>query len=489
MGQYSVPEEIRAMKPRGTMVKKIGGRYYVYTHSQSKDPETGKWKTDPGTCIGQIVEGVGFFPNASKAREQKITCFNYGEYRLACACAIEDLKLLKRCFNPDEAMKLVALACIWAVMGYIGLVAAEGYYERSLIAHDYPALQFSYKTMAKLLEAIATRGLAGKYYRLCSEQASSIAVDGHAITSGSERNSIASPGHKTKSLKSEYLNLMVALDTETGLAVATKVFPGYMLDKTDFLDFIELVGDLKGKLLLMDMVFFSSENTDFIVSHGGHYIIPVASNRKAYGMAVNNAKVGRRSQFLYHTDRRDDTVEFREADGVLPGRRVIWYKNIAEASRLSSAYLKELERGVSKSHTLEKYEKLKDDFGVIVLETDMDAPPAEIYERYKKRWTIETFCDRLANGIDFEELNLDDWAMAQGVAFVMMIAARIDARILDKAKKVKVTRRQLVDLALFLQLTDEGKSAVLHNIKREHYKVFEAIGVSLNPKEKCFAGA
>lgn len=26
MGDYSVPAEIRAMKPKGTMVKKIGGR-------------------------------------------------------------------------------------------------------------------------------------------------------------------------------------------------------------------------------------------------------------------------------------------------------------------------------------------------------------------------------------------------------------------------------------------------------------------------------
>ena len=28
MGKYSVPEEIRAMKPRGTCVKNIKGHYY-----------------------------------------------------------------------------------------------------------------------------------------------------------------------------------------------------------------------------------------------------------------------------------------------------------------------------------------------------------------------------------------------------------------------------------------------------------------------------
>ena len=55
MGKYSVPEEIRRLKPKGTSVKPIKGNYYVYTHSQVKDPETGKWKTATGKLIGRII--------------------------------------------------------------------------------------------------------------------------------------------------------------------------------------------------------------------------------------------------------------------------------------------------------------------------------------------------------------------------------------------------------------------------------------------------
>ena len=33
MGKYSVPESIRQMKPKGTMVKCISGHYYVYEYS------------------------------------------------------------------------------------------------------------------------------------------------------------------------------------------------------------------------------------------------------------------------------------------------------------------------------------------------------------------------------------------------------------------------------------------------------------------------
>jgi hypothetical protein len=65
MGKYSVPEHIRAMKPRGTMVKAIDGRYYVYDYACTS--EGGVRRTRMGKCVGKIVEGQGFVPNASAA--------------------------------------------------------------------------------------------------------------------------------------------------------------------------------------------------------------------------------------------------------------------------------------------------------------------------------------------------------------------------------------------------------------------------------------
>ena len=32
----------------------------------------------------------------------------------------------------------------------------------------------------------------------------------------------------------------------------------------------------------------------------------------------------------------------------------------------------------------------------------------------ENRWSIKTYYDRLKNGIDFESLNIDDWALMQG---------------------------------------------------------------------------
>ena len=483
MGNYAVPDEIRSMKPSGTIVKRIRGGYYVYSHSQHKDPETGKWKTDPGKLMGKIIPGVGYCPSADVSSKRGITCFDYGEYLLACALGAEDYARLKECFNPDEAMQLFSLGAIFCLETYIGLKAAEECFQRCVISHDYPGLRFSYRRMARLLELVGRQEKASVFQRLCNaEDVSSIAVDGHAIPADGDNNDMCSAGHKTPALNSEYMNLMVALDCDSRMPVASRVFPGYMLDKKDFTDFMDGIGSIDGKVILVDMGFFSAENLDYISRNGAYYVIPVSRNLCDYKLASSPGKGGRLAQFLYHAGRRTDTVEYRIRDS--GGSRVIYFRNISEAARLSCSYLQNIECG-RKGYTKEGYDRQKDSFGVIVLKTNHKGEADGIYGLYKSRWTIETFYDRLKNGIHSEELNLDDWALVQGVSFAMLIAGRIDSRILQAAKKLKMSRKQLVRFMSALKLTDDGKKATIHNLKKDHVDVCKALGIVLDPSRKC----
>ena len=57
MGKYSVPESIRQMKPKGTMVKCISGHYYVYEYSTVTGAD-GKRHTEMGKAIGKTLGAV-----------------------------------------------------------------------------------------------------------------------------------------------------------------------------------------------------------------------------------------------------------------------------------------------------------------------------------------------------------------------------------------------------------------------------------------------
>ena len=74
--------------------------------------------------------------------------------------------------------------------------------------------------------------------------------------------------------------------------------------------------------------------------------------------------------------------------------------------------------------------------------------------------------DRFKNGIGFETLSLDDYAVAQGLAFVMMVVRRIDARIAAAARKVKISGMELIQLMRFLKLVDDNKRAAILNAKK-----------------------
>ena len=111
MGKYSVPESIRQMKPKGTMVKCISGHYYVYEYSTVTGAD-GKRHTEMGKAIGSIREGIGFIPNSNFVCDTEITSLEFGEYAVTLANSGDTLALLRECFNPEDAVRIYSVAVI-----------------------------------------------------------------------------------------------------------------------------------------------------------------------------------------------------------------------------------------------------------------------------------------------------------------------------------------------------------------------------------------
>lgn len=483
MGAYTVPEEIRKMKPKGTTVKVINGSYYVYTNTRHKDEESGKWKTDPGKLLGKIIKDIGFVPKGTQLESSSITSFEYGEYLLACTLAHDDFDRLKECFNVEEAFLLFSLACIFVFEGYIGLKPSESIYERTIIAHDYPSLKYSYHRISKLLSTIGRNDKILEFQKKCISESSTVAVDGHVIPSDSNNNDLSFNGYKAKEVKGEQMNLLVALDIATHLPLATKVFPGYMVDKTDFIEFIKPLGDIKGKLFIMDTGFYSKENIEYLINKEANYIMPLSSNLERYKKAIRPVR-GRNAQFLYSASSKTDLVEYHECDVAKEGKRIIFFQNMSEREKLTKEYIKKMEEG-SKNHTSEGLRNNMKTFGLIVLETNLEVSAQEVYRYYKSRWSIETYYDRIKHNIDFSELNLSEYGMVQAIAFVMLLAGRIDQRILSSAKLVHKSSKDLVRLMSALKLYDNGKSCNVCNAKKEHFDIAEKLNISYDTTKKC----
>ena len=94
MGKYSLPAEIRAMRPQHTMVKAISGGYYVYEYACEKCPD-GKWRNRMGHCVGKIDLARELVPNAGSLRNEEVSALDFGEWAVALANSKKTLAMLR----------------------------------------------------------------------------------------------------------------------------------------------------------------------------------------------------------------------------------------------------------------------------------------------------------------------------------------------------------------------------------------------------------
>lgn len=72
-----------------------------------------------------------------------------------------------------------------------------------------------------------------------------------------------------------------------------------------------------------------------------------------------------------------------------------------------------------------------------------DGSAQEIYTLYKKRWTIETFCNHFKDRADYRALYMQDYYKTQGLAFIMLVSALIHHGFEEATEGVK--RRSVQD--------------------------------------------
>lgn len=429
MGDYSVPEHIRAMKPQGKHVKKIGNGYYVYECRNVKG-EDGKWRLRTGRAIGCIKEGVGFIPNDNYNGSQGLSVCEYGQYALVESASKGELALLREHFNPLEATVLYLHALVMVVNGYQPMKDIGEIFSLSHLSVRYPTISMSYYTLSKLLESIGRHeaNAIGYEARLLSA-AKAIAIDGHCFESYSGNDDLAEYGNKYRATGQAQVNLLMAYDVDMKTPAYSKMFPGGMLDKTSIKHLLADF-DLSDKVFLVDRGFYSEENLSVMTERGNNYVIPLSENLKEYKEIKDSLDY--RNSFIYRANHKMHPIYFREAGGK-GGGRVILYKDMNRSVTEEDCFRRKI--GTSKDYTQERFEALKPYFGTFVLKTSLEGKTSqEIFEFYKKRWCIETHYNLLKNRDGIAALGLSDYYVMQGLSLVILIAGRIESSFREKCR-------------------------------------------------------
>lgn len=451
-GKYSAPKEILALKPKGTMIKVSKGKYYyVYTMISYKNKH-GNWAARSGEKIGKIVEGIGFIPNEAAISTIFHSTVEYGQYAIVMENTKWVLDSLINVFNKEDAYRIYLLALMYYVNDFQSYQNTNELYNQSYLSAVYPTISMTYHMVSTLLENLGrNHSLVDEFYQhLIDNSSKNLAVDGHSIISYSKCNDLAQYGNKYKKTGEKQVNILMAYDINTSIPVFSRAYPGTTLDKTLVKDLFETV-DLKNVLYVVDAGFYSESNIGAFSSNGNKYVIPLSSKQKEYKKIMNTPFVPEKT-FVTGNKSSKSVIYYTVNES--EGKKVIMYKDLTRQTLEQEDYKSKI--GHIEKYTEEKYEEIKDTFGIIVLQTNLDYEPNEIYEIYKKRWRIETFYDYLKNDADFDTLNSSDYYKTQGLAFIMLVVGLINreftSKILDsktpvkdllvKARSVKLTKKK-----------------------------------------------
>lgn len=421
MGNYAVPKTISECKPKGTLVKKISGHYYVYEYSKEKGAD-GKWRNKSGKMVGSIVEGQGFIANDNLLRDAEISTVEFGDYAVAIANSKRTLTILETCFNKGDAIRIYAVALIHFTQGFMHMKDIGTCYEMSYLSLLWPGLKMGYDALESLYDQLGRRqgGVLLLEEKLLAASSKQVAIDGHVIGSGSTENDLTEKGYKFFKLGEGQINLLMAYDVNTGTPLLTRIYEGGSGDSVSVKDLFCQV-KLEKMLFIVDRGFYSKENLELFTGNGNAYIIPLRKNNLACQKAVGRLDMTIR--FIYQKGRKGSLIEGK--DEQIDGQRILTFRDVDEATAEQTNYLRHLERG-ERSYTQESFEQLRDYMGVIVLQTSItDKTPQEIYTLYKKRWQIETFYDYFKNRFGCKTLYQQDYYKTQGLAFIMLVEALI----------------------------------------------------------------
>ncbi|MDW7657627.1 MAG: transposase [Bacillota bacterium] len=476
MGKYSVPDFIRKQKPKGTMVKNISGYFYVYEYKSIKGHD-GKRKTQMGNIIGSIKPGIGYVANGSFLCDSEISTLEFGEYAVTLANSQQTLALLRECFNPEDALAIYAVSIIHFIQGFTYMKDIQSYYDMSYLSIKYPSLKLGYESLSSLYDSLGRRQgsvikMEEKLVAACSGQ---VAIDGHVIGCVSGENDLAVKGYKFGKIGEPQINLLMAYDINTGIPLLSRIYEGASTDKVSVKDLTRQV-ELKNMLFVIDRGFYSAENLKLFSSDGNSYIIPLAKNITACKKAVSSLEMTGR--FMYQQGLKASVVEYK--DEMIDGNRVITYRDLNESAAEQTNYLRHMGMG-DKAYTQEGFDKLKDFMGVIVLQTSiMGKTPQEIYELYKKRWTIETYYHYFKNKADYGSLYQQDYYKTQGLAFIMLVSSLIHKEFEDAVKAVKGKSAQDCLLDARMVKADKRRGVwTVCNCRKKQVELFESLNTKL----------
>jgi len=438
-------------KRKGTELRLINGRYYLYEVSSKWNPKKKRAQKISGKILGRITKENGFIESdKAKLRKRELTVskLSVKEYGI---CAFIDAhfsqyKTFLQKHFPEHWQSILALV-YGRLVHQSAMKNIEYHFLHSSLSEEYPKLRLSPKILSRLLKEIGSdRDHITDYFKEFSKPDDSILFDGTDLVSNSKKMDITKMSKSKKGTFDSIANIMFVFSIGLQLPVYYRILPGNIKDIKAFKICLE-ESQIKDAVIIADKGFYSESNIAGLNKENIQFIIPLRRNSKK--IDYKKIKTGDKTQF-------DGFFKYE--------KRIIWYYTFRAGTNKINIYLdeelkaEETKDYLKRTETLpEKYDvktfhKKQHRFGTISMMNNLTKTPEQVYVDYKSRGQVETMIDALKNIVKADKSYMQNEQALEAWMFVNYIALQWYYRIFQLLKLNDLNNRFApMDLILFLK--------------------------------------
>ncbi|MDX2050361.1 MAG: transposase [Rickettsiaceae bacterium] len=440
------PEWALKFRTKGTELRRINGRYYLYSVTSKWDKERKVTKKITLGMIGAITEQNGLTPKGSTTSKKVETSTSsidlkarptsskeFGATSALLSVGSDILSGLRKYF-PLDASVIFTLA-MQRLLYQSPLKNMEFYYLESFLSEQLPGLNLNKNHMTELLKKIGSdRESVVKFMKQLSSGASHIAFDTTHIISQSKNLGMNYQGYNSVGDYEPQVNLFYLFAVDQKKPVYFRLIPGNISGLKALKLTIEEAG-LEKSVLIGDKGLASEANIQWLEEVGLDYILPLRRN----------------SRFMDTT--RLESRRYQDAfDGhfFFQKRSIFYYSYVQEGqkcmmfvdSKLRAEeerdYLRRIQDGYE-GYDMKSFRQKELSFGSILLVTNIDGVgPEEIYIKYKTRMEVETMFDVFKNTIEADRTYMQSQESLEGWLLINHVATVLYYELYARLKEAKL---------------------------------------------------
>jgi transposase len=459
----------RAAGEKCLEIKQISDGYYVYRSTSVWD-KVEKKRHKVSTYLGRLDPKLGLVEGKKYVEPVRVTSVKEWGNALLLDHLFGDIVPVLQDAFPQFWQDIYAMAVLRALKP-TSMHLAEERWEKILDVRNLRP-KLDPRHLSDLLQAVGLdRSGQAELFQHLGMGGKELVYDLSCFFSRSDEVSMAEKGQNKDHIHLPQVNLALLCSAEHSLPVMVRALPGSVRDVATIYATVREMG-LKGKTLIMDRGFFGENVMDFLDGRGLSYVLPARRNSYLYDEVSLSDE-----EYLYH----ERIIRAGKASG--GGHWLYRFEDVQMRVDEERNLLNMIAEG--KISKIEKKERMGR-AGHILLVSDLDRDPKEIYMLYKRRDKVEKQFEKWKDTLQADRTWLRDDASIFGHVFVSFLSlyllARLEHRLREKDMLSKYSARRVLDEYSKAYQVKSHETELEFEVPKQLRDLDKKLGFNLFPK-------